>query len=228
MDENLKDRLTIDENKLILDGEPIIEVPDKNSQTSSIHIARIGKSRQVYLGTGTCCDGFVATGAIADEGREYRKGEKGTFHQTYSFPFNVYDTIPVIMNEKSKHTGYLGILATGSGCSGAGVRVITGPSYEREITDIVSTNHYEDLRKTEFDITSVLPKLRIEENEIYLDFHTILTEKDFTKVGDDSPKTLSHMPGLSKDITSWLIMGGVDVAKTIEHNKGSIEIRRYA
>jgi hypothetical protein len=226
MSENLIERVSIDGGRrILLDDKPVIEIPGGTySMKNGINMAKVSPKGELYIGTGTCCDGYVVRGSII---KDERKGvEESCIRDIYNIPFNVNDILPVVNSEDSKEPW--SFLTGGSGCSGAGIRLYGTKDFMPITKEVISENHYMELKE---GIDNAHPYFRIEDGKVFLDFDRCRFRTDegeyptFTQL-DTKGHYVIDGPHFSKDITQYLKWEGIDIEKTIERNKDLVLIDR--
>jgi hypothetical protein len=144
----------------------------------------------IYVGTGYCCHGHVY------KLDQIRKDELRTI-QILSVDLNVYDLLPVIVDYKK--TGFCnehaGIIVTGYGCAGQGVRLLD--TLCPKSIDVISTDDCDEMYGSDFNTEGFAC---VEGAEL---IDLVIRRNG----GGGSRK---------KDITNILREAGVDIEKTFE------------
>ena len=190
------------------------------------------QTRIIYVGCGSCCEGPISILTS-----EHNEGEQENFKlKSVKLPsFNVYDIIPVVLEEGHQLEEMYGLLATGYGCNGRGVKL-----FGRDCSaylEVVPSQEFRDL----WDKTTqswVEPRLTVNEQTGGIALNLLNSEyrlKPGHRRNPNIPDCLidynyetyvSQDVHASKDLTTKLVELGVDIEKTIEANEGYVRIRR--
>jgi hypothetical protein len=203
----LADRLSFGNGEIFIDNDLAFRVPGGEKQTNLLLVRHhedswLGPgSATVYVGTGGCCHGHVYE-------LHYRKGEKVLeCSQIVAADTCVRDMLPVVVDYEK--TGFpndhSGVLVTGIGCAGAGVRLLD-MSYSGRI-DVITSKEYYNLKRGN---VTPLPRFNIKGGKILLELlnlHHLWLED-------------------SKDITSTLEGCGVRIDETIKLQEKYERLRR--
>ncbi len=254
---DLIERLNFEGTKVYLDGVVIFSGPDKpvnvDNKINLLGVTREKvmydpviyrpnresiftdprQTRDIYVGCGSCCEGPISILTA-----EHEKGKKENFRlDSVKLPgFNVYDILPVVFKDTNQlNRERSGLLATGYGCDGSGVKLI-GRDCSGYL-EVVPSRDFRELRNAKTQNHGA-PRLTIsaQKRGITLD---LLKSGHRLKPGHERTPNLpeilidnnyefyvSQDIYASKDLTAKLIELGVDINKTIEANEGYIRIRR--
>ncbi|MBS3157026.1 hypothetical protein J4442_02520 [Candidatus Woesearchaeota archaeon] len=191
------------------------------------------QTRHIYVGCGSCCEGPISV-LIS----EHKEGEKEDFKLcSVKLPsFNVFDILPIVFKGTEQLDGErYGLLATGYGCHGRGVKLI-GRDCSGYLEVVPSQEFRELWDKRAQDW--VEPRLTIDDQTERITLNLLKSGyrlKPGHKRNPNIPKCLidqnfetyvSQDIHASKDLTSRLVELGVDIKKTIEElNEGYVRIR---
>lgn len=251
-EQNLIERLNFEGTKVYLDGEVIfsgLDIPVDNQinllgVTPERTIYRSSRqepgkepvltdpiqTRIIYVGSGSCCEGPISILTS-----EHKEGEKEDFKlRSIKLPsFNVFDMLPVVFSGTEQLDGeQYGLLATGYGCHGRGVKLI-GQQCSGYL-EVVPSQEFREIENTD---RFTAPRLTVHQQDdtISLDFYMIGHRlKPGNKRDPNVPDFLigpmhetytSQDIHASKDLTSRLVELGIDINKTVEANKGYVRIR---
>mgnify|MGYP001559024461 FL=1 len=191
------------------------------------------QTRVIYVGSGGCCEGPIS---ILTSG--HKEGEKEDFKlDSVKLPsFNVFDILPVVFGDTDQLDGErYGLLATGYGCHGRGVKLI-GRDCSGYL-EVVPSHEFRDLwdKRTQ---NWVAPRLTVSDQTKRITLNLLKSGyrlKPGHRRNPNIPEFLidnnyetyvSQDIHASKDLTSRLVELGVDIEKTIEANEGYVRIRR--
>lgn len=202
-EQKLIQRLNFKGDDVLLDGEVVFSVPHRDC-VSEINILGVLERKyrsDIYVGCGNCCHGPIM---ILSEHSGEDEEPQIRFDDIRVPDFNVYDIIPARVDyHQAGFPNTQAILATGFGCSGAGVKLISAIS-PKDI-EVVSEK---ELRQMMFKRRPVRPELRVNEEEGVIDLY--FQGPGYMLFKDD---------GRRKDLTPILREMGVDIEKTIELNR---------
>jgi len=139
---DLIEKIKLDKHSLYFDGTKVFDMPNMPDSTGRINVFGITEisddsrfDAKAFIGSGSCCYGYAAILGV-DFDKEI---PKLYITDIATLDLNVFDILPIAL----KHTysdneeGYkTGILATGTGCDGSGVRYI---SSFNETFDVLNT-----------------------------------------------------------------------------------------
>lgn len=146
---------------LLKDGKPFFKSPIANECMGHMNVGCVALPKEkddpmfyqagwangtVVVGTGSCCEGYVISLVDRKEDNESRG-----IAMIQGIDFNVYRVDPIWFNAKGmdgKTYETLGLLATGAGCSGKGIRFIDFKALPTVIS-IVPTDEAGTLRSHE-------------------------------------------------------------------------------
>lgn len=139
---------------------------------------------KMIVGTGGCCSGYVIA-LSTDE----HNGKRGKVVSIQAIDFNVVRLTPIVLKEKPYGDGKLhtelGFLATGSGCSGSGVRYVQFKALPKVI-DIVPSRETPDGSSSRWFKIDPLVDVgdiweRLDQHKIEVDRErTLAAQKEFT------------------------------------------------
>jgi hypothetical protein len=201
-----KHRMSFQGKDVFIDGVKVFTVPFERTEAGINLIGFSRKEKKIYVGSGRCCYGPISILRYEDEG----DGEKvGIQVDTFRIPaFNVYDIIPI--NETY-------ILATGYGCSGAGVGLVD--TYNPKITELVSDEEYTALEEALRKKTGLVKSWDLRYGD---PFHPRLHVDALNETVTLEVGTGTHYPRQqeSKDLGHILRERGFDMKKIMEINEG--------
>jgi hypothetical protein len=187
---------------LLKDGKPFFKSPIANKCMAEMNVGCVMPTEDqptfyqagwangtVIVGTGNCCEGYVISLVDRKEDDEGR----GMIAMIQGIDFNVFQLNPVFFRTKGPdgkggETTYdhLGVLATGAGCSGKGVRFIHFKALPI-VTLIVSSEEADSIQGyTSWFHTNPLERLkdiwdRFEKHGIDVDRErTLAAQKEFS------------------------------------------------
>jgi hypothetical protein len=228
---SILEKLSFSGSDVYLDGEKIMTVPGKNPTRTCINLLGVpSHGDNIFVGTGGCCHGHIV---------DLDKSSDGLYgiENIVTPNLNVNDMLFALgKHEGSALPSGTGLIVTGQGCAGAGVRLMS--TYEPVSLDVVSTQEFYSLFDGRRD-GIVVPRLRADtfDGKIYLDLHrggfrvNPGMRRDPTMPSilvDTSVETFFVSDDLHSilDITDRLERFGVDISKTLEYNKDFHRIRR--
>lgn len=204
-----------------------ISVPNKEPVFTDPKYARL-----IYVGCGSCCEGPLY---ILQSVR--KEGEEEDFQlDCFKLPrFNVYDILPVAFGDTDQLSGErYGLLATGYGCHGSGVKLI-GRDCSGYL-EVVSSHDFMELWGPRIQ-NWVTPRLSLsaQKRGITLDLlksghrlkpgHVRTPNLPEILIDNNYEFYVSQDIYASKDLTARLIELGVDIEETIKANEGYVRIR---
>ncbi len=232
-EQKLTERLNFEGDDVFLDGKVIFSVPHRQTQ-SDINVLGVPQhGREIYVGSGSCCYGFITilhNGATDSETPKFKL-------DGFRIPdFNVYDIIPASGDYKKTGFGNDGaILTTGFGCAGSGVRLID--TYYPKMIEVVPGIEFQEMWNSRVQ-NFVMPRLNVNEYEGKITLDLLRSGYRLKPGKSRDPKLpscvldanaqewyVSQDIWASKDLTPVLDKLGLDVEKTIEANRGYTRIR---
>ncbi len=197
--------------------------------------------RLIYVGCGGCCEGPISilTNGRSDGEETSECNDYEEDFRLYSFKlpsFNVFDILPVVFGNTDQLDGErYGLLATGFGCHGSGVKLM-GRDCSGYL-EVVPSRDFRELRNAKTQNHGA-PRLTISAQTRGINLN--LLESGFRLkpghirnpnlpeilIDDNYEAYVSQDVYASKDLTARLIELGVDIEKTIEANEGYVRVRR--
>ena len=230
--EKLVERLNFKGTEVYLDGEVIFSglgIPFDN-QINLLGVPQ--HQRNIYVGCGGCCEGPISILTS-----QHKEDEKEDFKlDSVKLPsFNVFDILPIVFRGAEQLDGeQYGLLATGYGCHGKGVKLI-GQACSGYLEVVPSQEFRELWDKGAQDW--VEPRLTIDNQTERITLNLLRSGyrlKPGHKRNPNIPRCLidqnfetyvSQDIHASKDLTSRLVELGIDIKKTIEANESYTRIR---
>ncbi len=204
-----------------------IPVKGQSPEVAGIVRERSDQSSSIYIGTGDCCHGHL-----------YQLGSspKGPFtlQGIFAVDLNVYDIFPLVWEQPYRgifRSSTRPVLTAGSGCAGAGVRLLDMGS--PQLHTIVPGKEYHHLIEKLYQPPLVdrglesLPVIRVDaQGNIVLDIHLIaqriitedtLPDSRSAKINlQAKPYVVDNFFLNTLDITDRLYAAGIDIEKTRE------------